>query len=215
MGLAAVLDQVEPVPPAHVDIGVHIAGVAEHVHGDYRPGARRDFGLDVRRVDVVAVVDVGEHGNAALEEGSGDASAGGPRGADHLVAGIRVDGAEDRVEGGGAGVDEDSEPGVVPVGELALEHGLLGPSRDGAGLVALAQHRRHGGHVIVAVVVGRGKRPRADGRPAVDSQSFAHGLTLLESAMVSPGSAAAACPEILSSIQITRTHPAGRDSPSS
>ena len=129
-----VLDHRQAVSPGDVEDGRQVARQADLVHGQDRPGPRRDRPLDQGGVDVVGPrVDVHEHrAGAAVADGVGG---GDERVADrdHLVAGPDAEGEQGQVQRRRAARDGAGVRRADVRGELLLEGRDLRPLRDPAG----------------------------------------------------------------------------------
>ena len=119
--LAGVLDEDEFMAARHAQQRVHVARIPEQVHGDDGPGAVRDFPLDVRRVHVVGVVNVGEDRDGVLHQNRHDRAQVGDGRGDNLVARVGGHGADGDVNRGRAGRGGDGVLHAVQRSELAPE----------------------------------------------------------------------------------------------
>ena len=139
-GLAGVLDDRQPVLLRDRAERVHVARVAEDVHWEDGPCARRDRGLDGGRVEHVGLgIDVGEDRRRALVEdavGRGDER---DRRRDDLVALADAGGAHEQVEAGRAARDRDGVLAVAERRERLLEAARVRAEPEDA----RAQRREH------------------------------------------------------------------------
>jgi len=172
VGLAAVLDDLQPVPPGDGQDRVHVRRQAVKVNHHDRPRLLADGGLDAGGVDVHRLeVDVHENGDGVVVNHAGGRGAPRVGRDDHLVARADPAGGHAHVKGGGAGVGGDGQPVSVPGGELFLKGLAVGPEGVGGPF-------QRGQHHLPIEIVDRG--PALDGalgdrpRAAVDGQLLAH-----------------------------------------
>ena len=132
VGLAAVFDQEQLVAVGDVAQRGHLTGVAEKMHGDdgARPGS--DLGFDVRRVQRVGIVNVGENRHAVMQQSADDAAPRCPRRDDDLISRVRIDGADTGVHGRRAGSQGDDVGDAVPRRKFTLKLRHLRPFAERA-----------------------------------------------------------------------------------
>ena len=152
--LAGVVDQGEAVLVGdRLQLG-QLARVAEDVHRDDRPGARRDRCLDGGGIHVQRVrVDVGEDRRRALVEEAVSRRREGERRGDRLVAGLESGEHAQQVQTGGARRDGSGVGRADGGGELLLEAVDRGAERQAPG----AEHLQD--ELLLALVEVGGAQP--------------------------------------------------------
>ncbi len=124
VGLRGVLDDDQAALPRDGEDRVHVGRLAVEVHRDDRLRARRDGGLELRRVHRVgARVNVHQPRARARVADGRDGGDERERHGDDLVARPDAGGEQRQVQRAGAGVDGDAVAGGAVGGELLLERG--------------------------------------------------------------------------------------------
>ena len=135
--LGAILDDGDVARSGERHDLAHLAGIPEQVRDDDRPGPRAQPGLDGRRRHVEGVgIDVGEHGDGALVEDRRQRPHIRDRRRDDLVARLRIDRRDGRVDGSRARGARVRVPNAEEVGEAPFERLHERTLRAGEGAAA-------------------------------------------------------------------------------
>ena len=129
-----VLDDDNAVAGGNGVDGVHVAGLAEQMHGNDGLGPGRDGGLEGSRVKIDRVgLDIRQHRRGtAMDDDVGGRGKRDRRG-DDFVTGTHPHGFEGQVQGGGARVHRHAVPDPDIVRELPFKRLGLGAGRQPAG----------------------------------------------------------------------------------